>query len=411
MSSLPNTNRIDVVDALRGFALAGIVVAHMVEQFIAAPRPAQSFWVEPTTIDRIVSTFSLLFVTGKFFSMFAVLFGMSFAIMMGNAAKKGNSFSGRFLWRLVVLLGFGVLHTLLYRGDILTVYVVIGALLPLFYNVPNKWLWTLAVVLFVGLGRFLFFAASGDWTFLSYELSPESPVVSAYLDTLKQGSLLDVMVVNLAQGFYTKFDFQFAFFGRGYLTLAYFLVGVWLVRLGVMHRLAEYKNAIKKILFWSLGLAILCYVALFAGVFSLPQPMNFATWPAVFVFTFYDLANVSTTAFLICGFLLLYLHRPSGLLYRLAPYGRMALTNYLLQSLIGTFIFYGWGLGLMGELHDWQTFLLALFVISVQVRISAWWLSRFNYGPAEWLWRCATYFKSVSLFATPQITSEKKLVP
>ena len=223
MSSLPNTNRIDVVDALRGFALAGIVVAHMVEQFIAAPRPAQSFWVELTTIDRIVSTFSLLFVTGKFFSMFAVLFGMSFAIMMGNAAKKGYSFSGRFLWRLVVLSGFGVLHTLLYRGDILTVYVVIGALLPLFYNVPNKWLWTLAVVLFVGLGRLLFFAASGDWTFLGYKLSPESPVVSAYLDTLKQGSLLDVMVVNLAQGFYTKFDFQFAFFGRGYLTLAYFL--------------------------------------------------------------------------------------------------------------------------------------------------------------------------------------------
>lgn len=405
-NDLATDDRLGAVDALRGFALAGIVVAHMIEQFIGAPRPTQGWLVESNVIDKIISTLSFLVVSGKFFSIFAVLFGMSFAIMMGNAAKKGSNFSGRFLWRLAILFIFGVLHTLLYRGDILTVYVVIGLLLPLFYNVPNKWLWAISTILFLGLGRFLFFISTGSSTFLGYELSPESPVVIDYVATLKNGSLLEIMRENFANGFYTKFDFQFAFAGRGYMTLAYFLVGMWLIRNGIMHRLADNKGAMKKVLLWSLGLAVMCYLLLFASASQMAQPMNLATWPAVLVFTFYDLGNVALTALLICGFLLLYLRRPAGMLGCLAPYGRMALTNYLLQTVVGTFIFYGWGLGLLGELHDWQTLLLAVIVIVVQVRLSIWWLSLFNYGPAEWLWRCATYFKPVPLIA-PKISKDE----
>lgn len=406
-NDLAADNRLGAVDALRGFALAGIVVAHMIEQFIGAPRPTQGWLVESNVIDKVISTLGFLVISGKFFSIFAVLFGMSFALMMGTAAKKGSNFSGRFLWRLGILFLFGVLHTLLYRGDILTVYVVIGLLLPLFYNVPDKWLWAVSIVLFLGLGRFLFFIVTGSSTFLGYELSPESPVVIDYVATLKNGSLLDILRENFANGFYTKFDFQFAFAGRGYMTLAYFLVGMWLIRNGIMHRLADNKGAMKKILLWSLGAAVLSYLLLFASATQMAQPMDLATWPAVLMFTFYDLGNLALTAFLICGFLLLYLRRPSGVLSRLAPYGRMALTNYLLQTVIGTFIFYGWGLGLLGELHDWQTLLLAFVVVVVQVRLSIWWLARFNYGPAEWLWRCATYFKPVPLLAAPKISKDE----
>src|SRR5690606_34954135 len=149
-------------------------------------------------------------------------------------------------------------------------------------------------------------------------------------------------------------------------------------------RLADNKRAMKKILLWSLGGAVLSYLLLFACASQMAQPMDLATWPAVLVFTFYDLGNIALTAFLICGFLLLYLRRPSGILGRLAPYGRMALTNYLLQTVAGTFIFYGWGLGLLGELHDWQTLLLSFVFVVAQVKLSIWWLTHFNYGPAEW---------------------------
>ena len=129
----PN-KRIEAVDALRGFALAGIVFAHMIEQYIATIRPIEGWLVEPDIFDQIVSAFHGFFIMGKFFSIFAVLFGMSFAIMMGNAAAKGRSFSGRFIWRLAILGAIGFVHSLFYRGDVLTIYVAIGFCLPLFYS-------------------------------------------------------------------------------------------------------------------------------------------------------------------------------------------------------------------------------------------------------------------------------------
>ena len=400
MTSHTSPERLNAVDALRGFALAGIVVAHVLEQFIAAPRPANDWWVESNLADTIISGLSFFLVSGKFYSMFAVLFGMSFAIMMGNAAQRGSSFSGRFVWRLTILAVFGFLHALVYRGDILTVYVLIGLVLPVFYRVPSKWLWIIAGLLFVGLGRWLFFLFTGKTSLLPYPMTPESPVVHAYVDVLKTGTFWDVVKINFTQGFASKYDFQLGIVGRGYLTLAYFLVGMWLVRAGIMHKLEDYKKKIRLLMFCALGSTVVS-IGLMAATFStIVDQTNLATWGAVFAFTFFSLTNVSLTAFLMCGFLLLYLRWPTGWLASFAPYGRMALSNYLMQSLIGTFVLFGWGLGMLGEFHDWQMLIFAFLLIFFQIRLSLWWLSKFQYGPLEWLWRCATYFKAVKLRKT-----------
>ena len=394
----PN-NRIDAVDALRGFALAGIVFAHMIEQFIAAPRP--EFWqVESNIFDQIAFGFHFIFVMGKFFSIFAVLFGMSFAIMMGNAAAKGRSFSGRFIWRLAILGAIGFVHSLFYRGDILTVYVAIGFCLPLFYRVSSKTLWFIVVLLCLGAGRYLFYLLTGTSTILSYDYIPESPVVAAYVELLQNGSFIEVARENFYHGFATKLDFMVAIFGRGYLTLAYFLVGMWLVRSGIMRNLEANKPFIKKVMWWSLGLSLGFFVLLAVAFSSIPDLMEFKNWTSVVAFTTYDLFNIALTVFLMSGFLLLFLRRPTGWLGSLAPYGRMALTNYLVQTLIGTFILYGWGLGYLGHLHDWQMFLLSFLLIFMQVRMSMWWLSRYHFGPMEWLWRCGTYFSRVKFLRT-----------
>ena len=390
-------NRIDAVDALRGFALAGIVFAHMIEQFIAGPRPSGAWLVEPNVFDHMVSAFNGLFITGKFFSIFAVLFGMSFAIMMGNAALSGRSFSARFIWRLAILLGFGFVHSLMYRGDILVIYAAIGLCLPFFYRVSNRVLWLIVILLFLGAGRYLFYLVTGTTSLLSYELAPDSPVVAAYFEVLKTGSFVDVAKENFINGFASKFDFQVGVFGRAYLTLAYFLVGMWLVRSGIIKKLEANRPLIKKVMGWSLASSGVFFVFMVLSFVFIPDLMAFKTWSSVFAFTFYDLINIALTAFLVSGFLLLFL-RPVSYLRWLAPYGRMALSNYLLQSLIGTFILYGWGLGLLGHLHDWQTFLLSLVVIFSQIILSKWWLSRFYYGPLEWLWRCGTYFRRVKFF-------------
>jgi len=114
----------------------------------------------------------------------------------------------------------------------------------------------------------------------------------------------------------------------------------------------------------------------------------------MFGLTGVDLFNFSLTLIIIALFVIAY--RSSKGAKRLkvfAPYGRMALTNYFMQSIIGTFIFFGWGLGYLGQIPNRYTFLMAIGILILQMWWSKWWLSHFNYGPLEWLWRSLTYFK------------------
>lgn len=395
-----NTSRIHAVDALRGFALAGITVAHMLEQFIASPRPQGDVWgVTPTVLDQVIQTVGFLLISGKFFSIFSLLFGISFAIMMVNAEKRGQAFSGRFVWRLTLLFAIGLVHALFYRGDILTVYAVIGLSLPLFYRLSDRALWLIALLLFAGVGRALFFLITGTDTLLPFAWMPDSPVVADYIQTLKGGSLLDVFALNLTQGLATKYDFQVAVGGRGYLTLGYFLVGIWLVRSGIVGDIANRQRAIKKTCLYSIAAAVVFLLFTIGSFVTLPQPVDMTSWHFLVGMTAYDLLGIALTTLLVSAFLWFYLKKPEGKLNALSPYGRMALSNYLLQTLVGTFIFYGWGLGLLGKLHEWQTLLIALVIIYLQIKLSAWWLSRYRYGPLEWAWRCGTYGKRVTFAA------------
>ena len=392
------SSRIHAVDALRGFALAGITIAHVLEQFIGAPRPPGDAWgVEPTMLDSVIQAVGFLFISGKFFSIFSLLFGISFAIMMMNAEARGQTFSGRFMWRLTLLFAIGLVHALFYRGDILTVYALLGFSLPLFYRLSDKALWAIALLLFAGVARVIYLALASSESLLPFDYSPESPVVAEYISTLKTGSLLAVFHTNLMQGLLAKYDFQVALFGRGYLTLAYFLVGIWLVRSGLVGDLAMRRAQVKKICLWSLAAAAVFTLLTLASFVTLPQPLDMASWHFAMGITFYDLLGVAFTVTLVSGFLWIYLKNPAGRLNALAPYGRMALSNYLVQTLIGTFIFYGWGLGLLGQLHEWQTLPLALVLIFIQIKLSAWWLKQYRYGPLEWLWRCGTYRQRLPL--------------
>lgn len=400
-NGLPDGLRFEAVDALRGFALAGIVVAHMVEQYIAAPRPPAVWQIEPVASDGVIQLLMFLLVSGKFYSMFAVLFGMSFTIMMDKAQSKGQNFAGRFIWRLMVLLGFGIVHAAFYRGDILTGYVLIGLCLPLFYHLPNRWLLGIAGLLLVGVGQWCFYAFSGRVSLLPEAPAPDAPSVIAYVQTLRDGSFADVVAANLTTGMLHKFDFLFGVFGRGYMTLGYFLVGVWLVRTGFLRDLNRHRKTLKRVMWWSLALAVFFLAAMFGAFALMPDMITFSQWKHVFGFSFYNYFSIALTACLIAAFLRLFARRPEGRLKLLAPYGRMALTNYVVQSLLGTFLLFGWGLGYLGRLHDWQTLLIALVVIVFQVNLSRWWLSHFRYGPLEWLWRCGTYFRWMPFSRSP----------
>ncbi len=395
-TNLSTRNRIVSIDALRGFALAGVALVHMVEQYIAGPHP-EGFMEGVNGIpDQIVQAIIGIFFTGKFFALFSILFGLSFSIQMDSAQNKGQKFAGRFIWRAILLFLIGYVHQLFYRGDILTIYAVLAPFIIPFYRVPTKWLLITAGLIFLGIPRFIAFAIFGadGVTGVHPMMDNNHELVKNYIATISNGSLLEVFNLNATYGMLTKIDFQLSFFGRFYYTFAYFLVGLWLGRIGLFRDLRAFSKKIKDFMLWSIGALIISFGLVIATFATAPQPIDFSTWQFALGMGFMDWVSISMSSIILCGFLMLYQKETwKKRLSFFAPYGRMALTNYVMQSVIGTFIYFGWGLGYIGQFGALISFLMGIGVILIQTLFSKFWLQNFRYGPLEWLWRCGTYVK------------------
>lgn len=388
-------DRILVIDALRGFALAGIVLVHFVEQFLGGPIPEEetSIMIQGVPDYIVLGVIQLLF-SGKFFALFSILFGLSFYIQMNRAAQKGRPYKLRFIWRLAVLMLIGLIHSLFYRGDILTIYVVVGLFLPLFHNVSNKWLLIISGILFLGLGRFLVFALHGNEGFFGLmDFTPNSQFSKDYFKILSEGSIIDVFKDNITNGLLMKIEYQFGTFNRGYLTFAMFLVGMWFGRIQLFENIDRLRNRLKDYMWYALGFSILSLILMVVQFSQIPQPVEFNSWPTMIAMHTMDLMNLGMTGFILLAFLVVYSGKKGYRLNILAPYGRTALTNYVMQSIIGTFIFFGWGLGMLAQVRNLYTFLFGFLTIVFQIILSRWWIGKFYYGPFEWIWRCLTWMQ------------------
>jgi uncharacterized protein len=404
--------RIVAVDAIRGFALLGIVLVHMVEQYVGSPPPPSTPDLGVYSVaDQVTrGVVGLLFV-GKFFAIFSLLFGLSFFIQMDRAARTGRAFAARFAWRLGILFAIGMAHHLLYRGDILAVYAALGLLLLPLYRAGDRVLLGLALTLALG-GHRLMLAAYGVIAGQPVAIMPVEPAaIDAWFETVRSGSPLSVAVLNIREGLATKLHFQFGWFGRGWQTLALFVVGLYIGRHRFHETLAELRRPLRRLVVGGLGLA-LGSAGVLAGAAAAglgPQSAEAARpWHFIVGLGLYDLFNLGLTSALLGGFVLLY-HgaRAGGVLRRLAPVGRTALTVYVAQSVVGTAIFYGWGLGLLGRMPLSMAFGLGLVLFAGQGIAAALWLRHFRFGPLEWLWRSATYGRVQPLRASPS----RKLAP
>ena len=388
--------RIQIIDALRGFSLAGIVLVHMVENYIGGP--ATEAFNEAThvgVLDYVVEGFNQVVLRGKFFALFSFLFGLSFFIQMDSGHAKGQNYQWRFLWRIILLMGIGLVHHYFYRGDILTIYALVGIFLIPFYKVQTKIILVLIGLLFLGLFRFIVFAITGDgMVFLDEVFMPESPASLAYYELLQNGSFTEVGWSNSTEGQLMKMEFQFGTFSRGYLTFGFFLLGLLVGRYGILHRYKEYTKHLSS-LFWGSAIVFVVGAGIAMGGFSqMGTEFSFTSWWTMIGFTGIDIVNIGLTGLILGLFVLLY-NKSSWekRLIHFAPYGRMALTNYVMQSVFGTFLFYGWGLGTIGTIPHRYTFLIGLGIILLQMAFSTWWLRVFRYGPLEWAWRSATHFR------------------
>ncbi|OIN59910.1 DUF418 domain-containing protein [Arsenicibacter rosenii] len=394
--SIPKV-RIETVDALRGFALFGILLVHAAEWFSAGPLPSFVFQTHSQGIaNNIVQMIIGIFFSGKFYTFFSFLFGLSFALMLTRNVGSSRSFYLRFAWRLVILGVIGFLHHLQWRGDILSIYAMLGFFMLLFSQASQKVVLTVGLLLVLNtpirlMNVYDFFRPQPAPAKTAQKATnqPDNEANTLYKE-LTEGSYWEVMQSNY-RGFKTKMEFQFSS-GRIYVTLGFFLLGLYAGRRRLFQQLPGELPYFRKLTrLTGFGVSGLTAVGILLMVLfgSVQQPPK---WAELTFWFLMDTQSAALTVFYIAGLTLVFQRVWSQRMVTiLASVGKMALTSYILQTVFGTLIFMGYGLGLLGEIDAWQAALLAFPIFILQILFSRWWLSRFRYGPFEWLWRSLTY--------------------
>lgn len=399
---VPVKERIVLLDVLRGMAIFGILMVNM--QLFIKPMSHMllGFQESAPLAERLSVIFIKFFFEGKFYVLFSLLFGYGAYLFMHKSTAEGISILPFYRRRMFFLLIFGILHVvLLWPGDILVFYALFGFLLLAFRKVSDKGLlkWAVWLMIIPPLITALFT--------LVISLMLKIPEASQAMEANLEGS------AGVLQGIADK-AFS-AYTGGSYGEM-------------VRMRLYEYQVLLPGVLFFYpvvLAMFLLGHLAARKGLMrdpgaNLPFFRKTAAWGAgigfpmslLFVFTYmnmstsqldiYQVFNLLAMAFGGVSLGIFYLSMVVILVSKgnlktfshwLAPVGRMALTNYLLQSIICTTIFYAYGFGLMGKFNTFQGILLTILIFALQIPFSHFWLKHFHYGPFEWLWRSLTYMK------------------
>lgn len=387
------SDRIGELDIIRGFALFGVLWMNLFSH-AGMVIPADAVQTLPTApIDEIVTFFTRWLAAGKAQALFSLLFGFGFAILMDRSEARGANATAIYLRRLTILLVIGIAHfLLLWMGDILHAYAALGFLLLLTRRWPGWLLVGLGVLLSVG-GTVALFAYNQAITPAGQQ--PASAIVmdagqalrwqlfqtadySAYVAELVRASWVELYSQPIGPVFLGWI------FGR-------FLIGAWIYRQGWLQDSARYAPQFRR------SAAILLIAGLvMAGL----RPMLGLMEVKIEGLAQYPMRLIGSASLLVlalgygAGIVVLcqraqWRARLSGL----GAVGQMALTNYLMQSLVFFFVLYGFGLGLLPYAGSTFCLGLALIVFALQIVFSRRWLARYRFGPAEWLWRSATYGK------------------
>ena len=388
---LASGGRITVIDALRGFSLIGICLIHSMQHFGAMGTTApQVLFPWEGTLNEIFSWFINYLIFGKFFIIFSCLFGLSFFIQMDRAAKKGFDFRSRFLWRLFLLLVIGYLHGLIVRVDILLIYAILGFFLVLMYKWPTKLLAGITLFLFLG-GASLVPVAYKSLTVPAVEQVERvsERAVSRPAGPRRVPTLSETIENNAWNGLAGKMRFQVAS-GRIYQTLGLFILGFIVGRIRLFERLDEFRGRLNRWALFALAGLGLLYVARSYLPSAAWGEVSFNSWMGS---TTTSLINLLTAYLWVVVVMEAYrLQKVQRAMGPLVSYGRMGLTNYIVQSVAGVFIFSGFGLD-WSHLGVFLSVLVCLAYTGVQIAISHYWLKGFRFGPMEWLWRTGTYMK------------------
>jgi len=390
------SSRILSVDVLRGFALLGILLAHMIFWYAGGPLP-EGFYKSYMDVLSIISmgTYAL-FINSKFFAIFSFLFGLSFYIQINSLSKNNRSPALRFAWRLFLLGIIGVIHHAIWRADILSIYVPLGFILLLMRNLSDKTLLIIGGACVLNLPTKFFeiisIVVQGTSQFIPDNFVAEG---KRYLATMNTQSISQMMIDNL-YFMKEKYEYQLSS-GRLFITLGFFLLGMLAGRRRWFADLENHLDGFKavwkkagKTFLITAGIGIAFGMALeFLDIKSEEHP-----WVRWYGGGIMDVINASLAVLYICWLpLLMQKAKWHKRLAVLAPVGKMALTSYLMQTLFGVSLFFGVGFGLLLDTSPALNIVIGIAIFAAQVQFCRFWLAHFHYGPVEWLWRSATYLK------------------
>ena len=394
--------RIDVLDILRGFALFGVLLANAMWFFsgFGDLTPEQVAKLPGVMLDPLVLELESFFVVNKFITIFSFLFGVGFALQMRRAHERGAGVTRLYRRRMLWLLVIGIAHAVfIWYGDILHLYAILGFLLIGRVASSDRVLvgWGLGIAVAVPV---VVHAVLWSLPMLtSGALDPAAAFESrwgmakAQRAAFARDSYADIVRANLAnlRAWLTTDDAL----TTGIASFGKILLGFWAGRTGILLRASsshvdgDHPDVLRmrRGLAWGLAIGIAC-----EGILLFPVLDTESRGAQVAESALWHTGVLALATAYVCGIVLL-CRRPdwSRTLGLLAPVGRMALTNYLGQSVVCILIFYGIGLGGYGRVGPAAILAIAVAVFGAQSAFSAWWLRRFRYGPAEWAWRSLTY--------------------
>lgn len=404
LAPVQSNDRVVFMDVLRGFAILGIFIANLGTGFSWYNESVNA--TGPMLLPKADHTMSFMhhmLIEGKFYSIFSLLFGWGIALQFKRAEAKGINAAPTVRRRLLFMLLLGAIHLLIWPGDIVFFYAMLGFILLPLRKFSNKVLLVTGIILV--LSPILLYWLKMTWPVLNYpaELLTKTGIKvdeallnlkseEDFMNLMKNGTWFDQLKANIT-GFFFRYQYLF-FVSRVPKVLGMFLIGY------VVGRSEFYKNIAqhKKLIYWIIGVGLV--IGLPANYFlahymSTAMGDYFQLKPKGWYQTIVYALGVVPLAMAYVGIFMLCFQKTSckKIMLLMAPAGKMAFSNYIMQSLVGNFVFLGAGLGYMGQVGPVYFTLFGILFFIIQIIISTFWLRYFNYGPVEWLWRSGTYGK------------------
>lgn len=394
--------RIESIDILRGFAIFGILLVNMAFYNSPVYLIVTDLKLWSGTADQVSQWLIRFLAEGKFYSLFSFLFGLGLALQMARAETQGVPFMSLYVRRLFVLLLIGGIHaTLLWAGDILAPYALLGFLLLLFRNRKPKTILIWAIVfllipvLVMGmgfaaleLGRSIPQAAEQINAQFARQAAEYEALLHQSLRVYSTGTFAEVMDQRLQ-------DLGFMYFALLFMApniFALFLFGLYAGKRRILLDIHSHRPLIRRVMWWGLGLGIVGNLV-FASVHGYANPSE----PTLLTFLFTSAWMFGAPAFCFLYIaIIVHLTQQEAWRKRLAPLaavGRTAISNYLFQSVVCGLVFLSYGFGLYGKVGPAAGLTLTIALFILQAFLSQWWVRRFQFGPVEWLWRSLTYGK------------------